>query len=259
MRRPPRSALHLPGLLLPVLLLSACTHSPVWREPQDVSVDPAPQAQTQASAPPNGQWQSQKLPGKTPTVYRWVEKDGRLAVKADARQSASLWRQRLDPGLPLPNTVRFSWWVESLSPQASVADAQREDSAARVVFGFDGDRSRLSPRNRALFELAQTLTGEEPPYATLMYVWDSALPVGTVVVNPRSDRIRKIVVDSGSDQLRRWRHHERDLAADFRRAFGEDPGPLLSVALMSDTDNTRSRVRTWYGPVEGLRAEPAVR
>ncbi|MDP1069050.1 DUF3047 domain-containing protein, partial [Klebsiella pneumoniae] len=84
----------------------------------------------------------------------------------------------------------------------------------------------------------------------LMYVWDSALPVGTVVINPRSDRIRKIVVDSGPAELRRWRDHRRDLAADFRLAFGEEPGPLTSIAVMTDSDNSRASARAWYGPVE---------
>jgi hypothetical protein len=81
-------------------------------------------------------------------------------------------------------------------------------------------------------------------------VWDAHLPVGTVVVNPRSDRIRSIVVDSGPGELRRWRDHRRDLAADFRHAFAEEPGPLTSVALMTDSDNTRSQARAWYGAIE---------
>ena len=80
--------------------------------------------------------------------------------------------------------------------------------------------------------------------------WDAKLPVGSVVTNARSDRIRKIVVDSGPGQLRRWREHRRNLVADYRLAFGEEPGPLQSIALMTDSDNTRSQARTWYGPVE---------
>ena len=47
----------------------------------------------------------------------------------------------------------------------------------------------------------------------------------------------------------RWRDHRRDLAADFRRAFGEAPGPLTSMAVMTDSDNNRASARTWYGPV----------
>ena len=221
----------------------------------------------QGTSEPSGGWQAQTLANKTPTTYRPVAKDGRPAIQAEARQSASLWRLKLQPNQPAPQQVRFSWWVEDLVPQGNVSEADREDAAARVVFGFEGDRQRLSARNRALFDLAAALTGEEPPYATLMYVWDSELPVGTVVTNPRTDRIRKIVVDSGPQQLRRWRDHERDLAADFRRAFGEEPGALVSVAVMSDSDNTRSRVRAWFGPVTWpgapsgapLRAEPSAR
>ena len=146
--------------------------------------------------------------------------------------------------------VSFSWWVQNLVELGDVADPTREDAPARVLFAFQGDVSRLPARTRALFDLAEALTGERPPYATLMYVWDARAPVGTVIINPRSDRVRKIVVDSGPAQLRQWRDHRRDLAADFRRAFGEDPGELAAVAVMTDSDNTASRAKSWYGPID---------
>ncbi|RTL46381.1 MAG: DUF3047 domain-containing protein [Burkholderiales bacterium] len=202
--------------------------------------------------PPTGTegWQPLALPGKAITRYSWTEKDGRPALEAVSERSASIWRKRLDPALTTVGEVRFSWWVQHLIPGASVADVDHEDAVARVIFGFGGDVQSLPLRTRMKFELAQALTGEMPPYATLMYVWDSQLPIGTVVINPRSDRIRKIVVDSGPAELRRWRDHRRDLAADFRLAFGEAPGPLQSMAVMTDSDNNRASARTWYGPVE---------
>jgi hypothetical protein len=49
--------------------------------------------------------------------------------------------------------------------------------------------------------------------------------------------------------LRQWRDHRRDLAADFRLAFGEEPGPLQSIAVMTDTDNTGSSAQAWYGAI----------
>jgi len=202
--------------------------------------------------PPAGAegWQPLALPGKKPTLYSWTEKDGRPALEAASDRSASIWRKKLDPAVTRVGEVTFSWWVQSLIPNASVADIDREDAVARVIFGFGGDVDKLPLRTRMKFELAQALTGEVPPYATLMYVWDSKLPVGTVVVNPRSDRIRKIVVDSGPAELRRWRDHRRDLAADFRLAFGEAPGPLTSIAVMTDSDNSKGSAHAWYGPVE---------
>ncbi len=206
---------------------------------------------TSTPPPPTADgWQPLALPGKALTRYNWTEKDGRPALEAAAERSASIWRKRLDPALTSVREVRFAWWVQHLIPGANVSEVDHEDAVARVIFGFGGDIDSLPMRTRMKFELAQALTGEAPPYATLMYVWDSKLPVGTVVINPRSDRIRKIVVDSGPAELRRWRDHRRDLAADFRLAFGEEPGPLQSMAVMTDSDNNRGSARTWYGPVE---------
>ncbi|WP_457447291.1 DUF3047 domain-containing protein [Roseateles sp. P5_E4] len=207
-------------------------------------------ATTVAPPPAAEGWQPLALPGKKLTQYSWTEKDGRPALEAASDRSASIWRKRLEPAPPNVGEVSFSWWVQSLIPGANVSDIDHEDAVARVIFGFAGDIDKLPLRTRMKFELAQALTGEVPPYATLMYVWDSKLPVGTVVINPRSDRIRKIVVDSGPAELRRWREHRRDLAADFRLAFGEAPGPLTSMAVMTDSDNSRASARTWYGPVE---------
>jgi Protein of unknown function (DUF3047) len=82
-----------------------------------------------------------------------------------------------------------------------------------------------------------------------MYVWDAKAPVGSVIVHPRSDRIRKIVVESGTAGLRKWRSYRRNLAADYRLAFGEAPGPLQAMAVMTDGDNTQSQLSTWYGDI----------
>lgn len=201
-----------------------------------------------APAPAEG-WHEVRIPGKRSTLYSWARKLGRPAILAHAESSASMWRRRVDVAPQQLGTASFSWWVDELIAGADVSHADREDAPARVLFGFGGDVSRLPARTRMMYELAHALTGEEPPFATLMYVWENRAPLESVIVNPRSDRIRKIVVDSGSAQLGRWRDHRRELPSDFARAFGEAPGPLVSMAVMTDADNTASLARAWYGPV----------
>jgi hypothetical protein len=201
-------------------------------------------------------WHAVLLPGKEPTQYAWGDKDGRPALSASSERSASMWRRKLALPPEALHEVSFSWWVADLVQGASVSDRDREDAPARVLFAFGGDVSRLPQRTRMMFDLAEALTGEAPPYATLMYVWDSTAALDSVVVSPRTDRVRKIVVDSGPDGLGRWRDHRRDVVADFRRAFGEDPGPLLAIAVMTDSDNTGSRANAWYGPVTAITREP---
>ena len=198
------------------------------------------------------QWHALTFPGKRATLYAPDTKDGRLCLHADAQSSASLWRRKVDVPPDQLRDVAWSWWVDMPIAGANLADADRSDSPARVVFAFDGDHSSLAARDRMMFDLARTLTGEAPPYATLMYVWGNEAPVESVLRSGRTDRVRKIVVDSGVKGTRQWRDHRRDLVADFQRAFGEKPGRLVSVAYMTDGDNTRSRVKTWYGAIDLL-------
>jgi hypothetical protein len=195
------------------------------------------------------EWAAVLLPGKRATEYRSERKDGRLAVAAIAGGSASMWRRPALRAAEAIGEVEFSWWVQAIPNQADVSRADRDDAAARVIFSFDGDLARLSARNQMLFDLARTLTGEAPPFATLMYVWDANAPVGSVIMHPRTDRIRKIVVESGTGGLRTWRSYRRDLLADYRLAFGEAPGALQALALMTDGDNTQSQLATWYGDI----------
>lgn len=232
------------------VLLSACTTAP---ETPANARDEA--AISQAWAGQAEPWKPFLLPGKDPSLYRYVRLDGRDAVSAQSDKSASMLRRNLRVESTALGQLRFSWKVPTLIPDADVAVREHEDSPVRIVLAFDGDRDRFSGKNRALSELSRLLTGEEMPYATLMYVWCNKRAPGTVVVNPRSDRIRSIVVESGPTHLNQWRSYERDLRADFQKAFGEAPGALVDIGLMTDSDNTQSTAQAWYGPISLLASD----
>ncbi|PVE43089.1 DUF3047 domain-containing protein [Limnohabitans planktonicus] len=194
-------------------------------------------------------WEKVQLPGKLRTAFRLERHQNRPAVQAQAESSASLLRQRLNLPPDQLGRLQFQWQVENLIAGADMAQREAEDSPVRLILTFDGDRSRFSGKNAMLSELTQALTGEPLPYATLMYVWCNQRPVESVINNPRSDRIRKLVVESGGKRLKQWLLYERDIRADFEKAFGEAPGALLNLAIMTDSDNTRSSVRAWYGDI----------
>jgi hypothetical protein len=139
--------------------------------------------------------------------------------------------------------------VPALIANADLMQPDTSDSPVRLVLAFEGDRSKFSAKNAMLSELALTLTGEPLPYATLMYVWGTHRAPGSVIVSHRTDRIRKLVLESGPQHLGRWLDYERDIKADFEKAFGEAPGALVGIGIMTDTDNTRSQTQAWYGPV----------
>jgi hypothetical protein len=194
-------------------------------------------------------WQAFVLPGKRTEPFVPTTALGQPALRVRANSSVSILRQRFVHGLPSVGRLTFSWKVDALPPNADLRDPQADDAPVRIVLTFGGDRSIFNQRTRRLSELSLLLTGEELPFATLAYVWSADESLETVVNNPRTDRIRKVVVETGEHSLGQWRRYERDVQSDFMRAFGEEPGPLLAVALMTDTDNTSSQLQAWYGPL----------
>jgi len=198
----------------------------------------------------SARWEHLVLPAKRSEPFVPTHILGRAALTVQSNSSVSILRQQFGDGLPSVGRLSFSWKVDALPPLADLRDAEAEDAPVRIVLAFDGDRSLLSPRTHRLSELSRLLTGEELPYATLAYVWSAQEPLETVVHNPRTDRIRKLIVETGTQSLGQWRDYQRDVHADFVRAFGEPPGPLLAIALMTDTDNTESALRAWYGRLQ---------
>jgi hypothetical protein len=189
------------------------------------------------------------MPSKRWADFEAVTQDGEPGLQVQASSSLSLLHLTVAPARTDVRRVAWSWWLERELPGADLAQADISDSPVRLLLAFDGDRDRLTGRQAMVSEMVRLLTGHELPYATLTYVWTHQYPPGTVLHNPRSDRIRYLVVAQGPAHLGRWQHHERDVQADFLHAFGEPPGPLVGVGLMTDTDNTKASTRAVYGPV----------
>jgi hypothetical protein len=248
----------LAGLLL-AGLLAGCAGLPGQSQRQSLGDSPPPlevagRAATPwdaASVRPSSvaSWLHRTFPGKASNQFAYLQLDGRAAMGVKSSASASMLRKVVSVEPAQLDALRFSWKVPSLITEADMALRDKDDSPVRLVLAFDGDRSKLSARDRMLSELARALTGEDMPYATLMYVWCNQREPGSVVLNPRTDRIRKLVLESGPKRLNRWLDYERDIRADYRQAFGEEPGRLMAVGIMTDTDNTQSTAQAWYGPV----------
>lgn len=182
------------------------------------------------------------------TDYQLVEVDGRRVLRASGHGASGV-RCRVKADAREMRKLQWSWWTREVPPAMSVGRSETDDSPARVAVAFQGEEQRLSARDRALYELVHLITGERLPFATLMYVWDAQLPVGTVVGYARTGRIQYLVVESGPERAGRWVGYERDLAEDFRSVFGEDPGPVESVGVMTDGDDLRIDLETCYGDI----------
>jgi hypothetical protein len=193
---------------------------------------------------------------KRPTRYRTVTLDGARVLEATADSSASglMHPLGLDPAQrPI---LTWRWRIDATLADTDVGERHADDAPVRIVLGFDGDKSALPLKEQLFLERVRLLSGQDLPYATLMYVWDGRRAPGSVAVNANTARVRKIVVDSGAAGVRAWRAHRRDIVADFERAYGKKPGRLLAIGVMTDTDNTRQKARSWYGDIQLTERAP---
>jgi hypothetical protein len=181
------------------------------------------------------------------TRYTLVEDGGVTVVRAQAEASASglLRNQSID--LKQFPILEWRWKIASILQKSDPALKSGDDYPARIYITFAFDRSKLSTGERIKYGAAKLIYGEYPPLAAINYVWDSKTPVGTVLPNAYTDRVKMIVVQSGSDKLNQWVAMQRNVYEDYKAAFGTEPPLVSGVAIMTDTDNTGENATAYYG------------
>jgi hypothetical protein len=194
-------------------------------------------------------WEFQNFPGKKHTQYQLAKVQQTSLVKATANQSASMLRKRLKLMPEKYKSVKMAWKVLEKAKNAKVTQGNLDDSSMRLVLAFDGDRTKWSAKDAVLSELSELMTGEPMPYATLMYVLCDDCQEGAVIMNQKTSRIRYLVVGKASGFEGKWQFLKRNIHEDYLKTFQEAPGELVSMGIMTDADNSKTKTSAWYGPV----------
>jgi hypothetical protein len=134
--------------------------------------------------------------------------------------------------------------VDVPNEHANLRTRAGDDSAAEVCVMFDLPLQAVPFVDRQMVRLARTQSAELLPAATVCYVWDTHLPIGTTLDNAFTRRIRLIVLRGADMAPMTWRIERRDVRADFLRLFGDEATEvpdIIGVGIGADADNTQSR------------------
>jgi hypothetical protein len=204
-----------------------------------------------------GDWKHVPLASfKNNTEYTLVVEDGAVVVRAMAHNAASFLAVRADFDPHQFPMLSWRWKVAKGIPAANTAEQSKEDAPVRLMVAFAGDTSKLPFKERATASAAQSISGQALPYATLMYVWGSKVAIDSITTSSRSSRIRMLAVAADDQGIGHWQSYTRNLVEDFKRVFGEEPGKVTSIQLMTDTDNTGADVQAYYGDITVGAAKP---
>jgi hypothetical protein len=187
---------------------------------------------------PSGWKSSGGVGGRVYSIAR--ERDGNAYLKASSRNDGVQLGVEVEADSADSLVLSWRWRVWELPAGGDERRVGTMDSAASVyaVFG-----SRLFPR-------------------AIKYVWSSAVPAGTTLHHPRSDRVGIVVVASGAEGLGSWHTVRRTLTDDYRRLFGGEPGRLRGLGVKSDSDSTSGAARADFDDIQlllGPSCEPGGR
>lgn len=172
-------------------------------------------------------WEAKSFKGTT--EYRIIKENGRSVLKARAKGAASGISKKLTFDPRTYRYLRWSWKVADTIAAGNERTKQGDDYAARVYVVFPG---RFFWQMRAL-----------------NYIWANKLPKGEFVPNAFTANAMLLAVQSGPARAGQWVSEQRDILADYRRMFGEEPPLAGAVAIMTDTDNTGAEATAWYGEI----------
>lgn len=210
----------------------------------------APFSRVQAGGALPAGWRSLTFENIAETTRYTLVRDGDTVVlRAEADASASAVVHRLEQPSSTATMLRWRWKADTLPVGSDVATKARDDAVARIYVTFEVAPEKLGRMERLKYRALRAFYGEDAPHASIIYVWDNRAAVGARGISPYTDRARTVVVESGSARVGRWIDYERDVLADYRTLFRDDPPRITGIGLMTDADNTRSRALAWYGDV----------
>ncbi|HBV20692.1 MAG TPA: hypothetical protein DEF07_03105 [Nitrosomonas sp.] len=173
-------------------------------------------------------WQSKVFAGET--FYVLEREAERMVLRADSSAAASGLYREVSIDLNKTPILNWDWKVDNILTGNDERTKAGDDYPARIYVVFSG--GVMFWRTRAI-----------------NYVWSNKQPVDSNWFNAFTKNAGMIAIQSGSGHIGRWMNESRNVLADYRRLFGEEPGAVDAVAIMTDTDNTGGTATAWYGDI----------
>lgn len=179
------------------------------------------------------EWEEKIFRGKV--VYTIEENKPLSYVRATSNKTASAlyYKIKLDAKGKDP-LISWKWNVTKFPEKQKEENLETEnedDFAARVYVIFP-----------ALF-----FTNSK----VLEYVWAEKLPEGAIGTSPYSKNIKLIVARSGPNKDGKWFQEDRDITADYLKAFGVKPEYNIgAVAFMTNTEHTGTSADAMYDDIK---------
>ncbi len=170
-------------------------------------------------------WEQKSFAGET--RYRLIDLNGKKALKATSKGSASGLFKKVRVDLKKTPWLNWKWKIENSFSGLNERQKSGDDYPARIYVVVDGG-----------FFFWKT--------KALSYVWSSNQPKESRWPNAFNGNARMIAVQSGNEKLGTWISEKRDIRMELKKQFGEDFRYIDAVAVMTGTDNAKREAVAYY-------------
>jgi len=166
-------------------------------------------------------WELKELAGRAQVEV--VRDEDRVVLRLQSeRSSYALYRDVVLDVKEFP-LLAWSWKITKLPAGGDIRERTTDDQAGQVYVIF--------PR-WPFPRINSDVVG---------YVWDSQAPVGLRLTSPQASNVKLVVLQSGAGRLGQWVREERNVYQDYVELFGKEPPRVGQIAIMIDSNDTRSQ------------------
>lgn len=184
-------------------------------------------------------WQPLTFPKiKRHSTYTVNQCDNMTCLLMESDNSASGLLLKKTFNIYKYSTLKWKWKVTNIYRNGDSNTRDGDDYPARIYILFNYDPNKASAGKRIKYEFAKLLYGQYPADSSISYIWDNKETSKSFIVNAYASEVRMIPVSSGPSQVNTWQEYSVDVLNDYKTAFGQDPPPTASLAVMCDSDNT---------------------
>jgi hypothetical protein len=187
---------------------------------------------------------------KVHSKYSLVSEGGKSILKAESYASASAIVYRRTFSVYENPQLRWRWKVTQLSDSGNPKEKAGDDYPIRVYVMFQYDPASASLGERLIYSATKTLYGKYPPHSTLNYVWTGSYIPGRFIRSPYTDKAYMVVLERGKEKTGQWVEESVNILEDYRKAFGKEPPATAGIAIMSDSDNTKTSAEAYLDFIE---------
>ncbi|PCI40425.1 MAG: hypothetical protein COB46_06880 [Rhodospirillaceae bacterium] len=164
------------------------------------------------------------------THYELTKSANRTVLSAKSQASASTFYKDLSVDLNATPCLNWSWKVDNALDGLLEKTKAGDDFAARVYVVFSGGAAFWNTR-------------------ALNYVWSGNNPIGSSWPNAYTDNSVNFVLESGQTKAGQWVTESRNVLKDVQRLIDQDLHVADGVAIMTDTDNSKTSAKAYFGDI----------